>query len=209
MPVGGLTARRGSGAASGPGDIFEDTFTEAAPPVILTAHTPNVGTGWLQLSSSSAHWSINPSGSVWCSTVDNAHGSDVLAQPSVSTSNYTVQATVDVVSASYGSMWLFARHTGVGSGTGIGVLWNVTASICELIVNGSFLGSATLAGVVGTSYVLQLVVAGTSIDFYVGGVLTLSGTSSTYSAAGHAGLGWGTAVGSASTGLHVQGFIVP
>lgn len=190
------------------GVIFDDAFSASSVPALLLTHVPVVGTGYFHITGATPVWTIDPSGSAYCSSVDNTHGCDIYALPAPGIANYTVEGQVNVVSSSYGDVILYARCTAVTSGAGYAALFNVGAGICELLAGGSYLNSASISWSVGTSHSIKLVVSGSNITVYADGVLLISATNSTYTAHGYAGMGWGTSSAGPSTGVHYTAFEV-
>lgn len=187
-----------------------DTFTDSAG-TSLSSHVPDTGGAWVLDSAlpGNAVITVNQrlrqddaTGCVW--TVD-------VVPP---TPHYTVSCRIYAY-----SLLNFEFGTGVaarwqGSGNGYVAYYNAKVKTWNLgvVVNGVItqIGdpySQTIS--LGTNYVLALSVNGTGISLSVDGVTLISGTDSTYTTAGFAGIYFGVESGSISTdstGVHLDDY---
>lgn len=191
-------------ASAGPTIYGQDTFTDANG-VLLHAHTPDVGSGWTQLSGS-ANAAIT-SNRLFGGSGSAAH---YYMTDAPASADYEIECIATKVSNIATDCIIRIRWDGVAAGSPMYFLeWNEASTSWRLRRNSTFAALGTdyvdAGFTTGQSRTIILRVEGTAITVLIDGTERITATDSTHTAAGFAGFGL---VSSTSNGIHLDDFEV-
>lgn len=187
--------------------IFSDTFTDTAG-TNLTAHTPNIGTSWSNVSGT-ATAGISDANRARQLTATGSYDNVIYTATAASSpTDYEVSAVVRWLGSDDDLISLVARYS---SGNFYKLDWFFSSGLLRIDSSGggglvqTTYGSPTI----NTNYTLAFRLVGTSLKAYVDGVEQLSTTNSSYTS-GVSGLRFQmqSASPSNSNGIHVDNFAV-
>jgi hypothetical protein len=180
--------RLGEGAAS---LTSSDSFTDS-PGTALSSHTGELRATWVHRAGI-ASAQISPNGRVRRGGVQDGYSIDyTTATPT--TADYSVEADVFVRSILAGDSVGVIGRMDTATNTFYLARWEQSNTSWNLVkyTNGSWVSLGSLAGepalTVSEAYRLRLDMNGTALKLFVNGVLKVSGTDATLSAAGKAGI---------------------
>lgn len=175
--------------------FFEDLFTEGVN-TALPSHTPNTGTSWTELWSTSSGTRVlqveNAADQLRCSGNSGDFGLMYTADAVYPTANYEVQATFLTTFSTITPFYLFARIQDQENMYAVRLVLSSGGNNAQLYkkVAGTWstLGSAVT---IADGSVVKLSVNGSAIKVYDDGVEAVSVTDSAISGTGKAGVGHG------------------
>jgi hypothetical protein len=198
----GILTKQTVGGGGGGGTVFfQDTFTGTAG-TNVTAHTPDVGTSWVQHASfSGGIFLISDANRSRPSVVDAYY----YSSDNPASADYDVQADFRAFDTGGGN-GIMGRMSTVGV-NGYLVQAQGTALKLYSAVSGSFtnIGTTTSTLTTGQTKTVKLEMRGTAIKVYVDGVQEISVTDSAVSAAGKPGMRAFIAATN-TTGVHFDSF---
>lgn len=175
--------------------FFDDTFTVGSD-TALTAHTPEIGTGWTQIINEAAGiMEIKASSdTVIYTDVDTSSGCFVTADATYPSADYFIEADLTNVEAGDDTTSLFLRRT---SNTNAYYVTFSNSSIIECkifkVVSGVTTSIASLSQVVANGSTVKFSIIGTFLEVFDDGLSIGSVNDSDLSATGKGGFGFGAA----------------
>ncbi len=172
---------------------FHDTFTDTNG-TLLTAHAPDVGTGWSNSTGGDAQIQTNQA-----TNASFSSGNDIAA-PGAASADYQVSATLIAAGGTGAAAFLLLRDTGGGFSGYMGG-WNDGPAQWQVVSQNS--GITTVLGTSATnpvtdpsSHTLVLAAVGTTITLSVDGTVLVTVTDATWALTGFGGVDLGGTIAS-------------